>query len=84
MVIDLDTYAANKKYIQDHVLRHGKKDPGFAIAMVSAVTHVPVIVCAYWAGEVLDWPESIVKTIKGLIDFYSYSEIKNRPKNAPI
>lgn len=84
MTIDLNTYDANKKFIQDWAVTKGANDPSAAIAMVASITFVPAIVCAYWIGEATGWPESVLHSIKVITDFYGYTEIVNKPQSCPI
>lgn len=84
MTVDIDTYSANKRFIQEHFLAKYKDNPGRAVGSIAQITHVPCIVVAYYIGPVCDWHPDIIKTIKSLIDFYGYSEIKNKPEGAPL
>lgn len=84
MTVNIDTYSANKKFIQDLFLNRYKDDPSRAISQISAVTFVPCIVVAYYIGEVSDWHPDVIKTIKSLISFYGYTRIDNKPEGAPL
>lgn len=84
MKIDLETYSANKKFIMDWAVNKGGNDPASQIGMVASITFVPAIVCAYWIGEATGYPDKVQKSIKSLIDFYGYTEILNKPPNAPF
>lgn len=84
MKIDLATYDANKKYIMDWAIQKGGNDPAGQIGMLSSITFVPVIACAYWIGEATGYPDKVQQSIKAIIDFYGYTEILNKPKDAPF
>ena len=84
MKIDLAAFDANKKFIQDWAATKGKDDPSRAIGMLASMTHVPAIAVAYWVGEATGWPESVLKSITSITDFYGYTEIKNKPEGAPL
>lgn len=84
MKIDLSDYEANKKYIQDFAISRGGDDPASQIGMVAGITSVPAIVCAYWIGEATGYPEKVKKSIKSITEFYGYTEILNKPADAPF
>lgn len=84
MKIDLETYSANKKYIQDWATTKGASDPAGCIAILASVTFCPVIVVAYWVGEVSGWPPKVMQSIKSIKEFYGYTEIENKPPGAPF
>lgn len=84
MKIDLNSYEVNKKHIIYWYDNQGYKKPEDAVSTIATAYRVPCIVCAYWIGEHIGWPEYIVNNIKVLIKFYDYQEILNKPENSPI
>jgi len=83
MRLDIGLYKGSKKIAQDWYRREGCKNPKDAISAISLLTGVPCIVSAYWIGEVDNWPEHVIKSMKGLIKFYGYTEIVNPTVGAP-
>lgn len=84
MKIDLEAYSANKKFIMDWAVNKGGNDPAGQISILASITFVPAIVCAYWIGEATGYPDKVQQHIKSIIDFYGYTEIENKPPNAPF
>lgn len=84
MRIDIDTYSANKKFVIDWFHSKGGKDIGRTISVMASATMVPCIVIAYWLGEETNWDKIAIERIQGLIDFYGYTQIDNKPKGSPI
>lgn len=85
MIVDVDKYIINRKFVQEWFLDHGKEiGIGLSISIMANATMCPCIVCAVWIGEVTNWPEEILVTIDRLKKFYNYSEIINKPEGCPI
>lgn len=84
MTIDIDTYSANKDFIQKHFLSRYQNDPSRAVGQLASVTHVPCIVVAYYIGPLCDWHPDLINTIKSLISFYGYTDIQNKPEGSPL
>lgn len=83
MRLDIGLYKGSKQIAQDWYRREGHKDPIAAVSGISMLTGVPCIVSAYWIGEIDNWPPRVIKSIKGLIKFYGYTEILNPTPGAP-
>lgn len=85
MQVDIDTYKLNKQFVSRWYEKN-KFDysPGQSVSVLSVSTMVPCIVIAYWIGDITGWPPEIIVTIKGLVKFYGYTEILNKPAGAPI
>jgi len=83
--MNLNHYITAKKEIQSWFLRQENMKPVYCISLISATSHVPAIVCAFWIGEVADWPEEVLKNIESLIrDYnYTYENIKGIPDSYP-
>lgn len=84
MHIDIAIYEANKRIVIDWFNTRGGKDIRRTIGMMASVTFVPCIVIAYWLGEETNWDPEAIQAIKGLIDFYGYTKIDNKPPGSPI
>lgn len=83
MRINLETYKLSKKFIQETYISRYKNDLDFGISFLSAVTYVPVIVCAFYIGEVDGWSDKILNIIDRMTDFYGYKEILGIPESYP-
>jgi len=81
--MNIDHYKTAKAEIQSWYLRQDNKDPVWCVSLISASSHVPAIVCAFWIGEVSGWPESILKNIENLYLGYSYKNIEGIPDSYP-
>lgn len=82
MKIYLDRYVVGKKTMQEWYL---KQHMGICecISLISVTTHIPVIVCAFYIGEVAGWPEEVLETIERLKKSYGYTEIVGIPEGFP-
>jgi len=84
MTIDIERFSASKHIIINYYEGKGGRDARKSISMGASMTHVPCIVVAYWIGDHAGWPPEVIKTIKGLIEFYGYTEIQGKPVGSPI
>jgi len=84
VTIDIGTYSANKTFAINWFNTKGGKDIKRSVGQLASMTFVPCIVIAYWLGEETNWHPDAVSSIKSLIDFYGYTEIKNKPAGSPI
>ena len=84
MTIDLATYDVNKTFCINWFNTKGGKDIKRSVGQLASMTFVPCIVIAYWLGEATEWHPDAISSIKSLIDFYGYTDIQNKPPNAPI
>jgi hypothetical protein len=83
VTIDIDVYKVNKDFIIRYARNQGKENPRAAIAMLAQTLMVPAIAVAYWIAEEYGYPEDIMKTVDGLVRFYGYTEIRNKPSGSP-
>jgi hypothetical protein len=83
MLVDLNRYLTRKEYIQK--IFTDRKDLTFekGIGIAAVATHVPVIVCAFYLGELLNWPQNAIDSIERLKKSYNYTEIKGIPDSYP-
>jgi len=81
--IDLN-YASkvNKEYVQRYWLERDG-DPGKVISTLATSLNIPCLTIAFWIAEVAGYPDSIKETVDGLINFYGYTLIENKPSNCP-
>lgn len=84
MTIDLAVYAVNRLPVKKCVERYKDKDLHMHLSLFSCTTHTPIIVVAFYAGEVLDYPPEIVKMITNLIKDYNYKSILNQLDGSPF
>lgn len=85
MILDINKYIINKKFIQDMYLNAGAGTHlGTLISSLACCTMCPCIVVAYWVGEVSNWHPDTVNSIKTLMKFYGYTNILNKPDGAPL
>jgi hypothetical protein len=73
--MNINDYTHLKKDIQDLCLKQNGVDIVYNYTIVSAAIHVPTIVCAFFVGEVLNWPKELVDNIAVLTKTYSYNLI---------
>lgn len=84
MTIDLEIYSTNKAFVVGWFNTKGGKDIKRTVSQMASATFVPCIVIAYWLGEETNWHPDAIDSIKGLIDFYGYTTIENKPPGAPL
>lgn len=84
MTVDIAKYEVNRKYVHRWYKDKGYKKPEEAVSTIAVAYGVPCIVCAYWIGEITDWPPYIIETIDNLIKFYGYTRILNKPHGSPL
>lgn len=84
MHIDIGLYEASRHIVINWFHTKGGKDIKRTISMMSSSTHVPCIVVAYWLGAETNWHPDVISSIKGLVAFYGYTSITNKPPGAPI
>jgi hypothetical protein len=73
--VNINDYIYAKKDIQELCLKQNSKDIVYNYTLVSASIHVPTIVCAFFVGEVLNWPKELVDNIEVLTKTYGYNLI---------
>lgn len=83
MNVDLDSYGTSKKLILSWLVDRDLSDVSNVISICSNFTYVPCIACAFFVGEFMGWPDSVLVTIQRLKNFYGYSEIKGIPASCP-
>ena len=81
--MNINHYINAKKEIQKLFLKQKDKEILWSISMISVCTHVPVIACTFYIGELLGWPEEILDSIKRLTKNYSYRNIEGIPESYP-
>lgn len=81
--VNLNDYIHLKKDIQKMFLVQGGTDIVRNYTMVGVCCHVPVIVCAFFVGEMLNWPPQLLINIDQLINDYSYKDIVGIPDSYP-
>lgn len=81
MIVDLKHYELSKNFIQRTFLSQKNVEIKNVVSLISAATHVPVIVCYFYIGELLNWPEEILRSINNLLIFYGYEEVTNIPES---
>jgi len=84
VVLDIELYRINKKFIHSYYENHKDEDIYKIISSLSVSTMVPCVAVAYYIGEISGWPEEVIDTIKRLTKFYGYSKIINVPDGCPI
>ena len=85
MIEDLAKFEGRKVTVQKWYQDIGKeRGISYSVGAASDFTGCPCIVVAYWIGEMENWSEESLKNIKGLMDFYRYTEILNKPTGAPV
>lgn len=77
-------YEGRKEFVLNWFRKQGRNDIRYTSANLSSGTMIPIIVIAYWIGEELNWTPESIKYIQGIKDFYGYTEIENKPVNAPV
>lgn len=84
MIIDLDLYAVNKRFVQEWFEKNKESyDLGYCISNLAIMTMCPVIVIAYWIGDLTGWPPEVITKIERLKEFYGYTHISNKPPGSP-
>lgn len=83
MVVDINKYVLSKEFVQNYLKKNTAFDTRGAISMISATSGVPVIVCAFYAGEIFGWTDEILGAIRSLRDSYGYTDIINMPEDFP-
>jgi hypothetical protein len=81
MIIDIKNNSINKTFVQDYFLRQNNNDFETAASVMACATHVPVIVCVIWIGEILGWTPEVINKIKRLKKFYRYTKIIGAPED---
>lgn len=81
--MNLNDYAHLKNDVQKMFLVQNGTDIVRNYTMVGVCCEIPVIVCAFFVGEMLNWPKELVNNIEQLIQDYSYKNIKGIPDSYP-
>jgi hypothetical protein len=81
--MNLNDYSHLKKDIQKMFLVQNGTDIVRNYTMVGVCCHVPVIVCAFFIGEMLNWPQELLVNIEQLRTDYSYNTIEGIPEGYP-
>lgn len=78
MKVEIGLYRNNFDFIKHYYEREIQihKDVVKIISELSVATGVPVIVVAHYIGEIHGYTDEVNNTIKNLIEFYGYKEIK--------
>lgn len=82
MIVDINKYIINKKFIQEWFLENGE-EMGLSVSIMANSTMVPCVVCAFWIGEAAGWPTEMKSKIERLVKFYGYTEIIGVPDTCP-
>lgn len=80
MTIDLNHYISSKVAIQKNYLRRPEVSLSETASLMATATHVPVIACHFYLGELTGWKEESLEAISRLIDFYGYTKIDSIPE----
>ena len=83
MVLDLNTYAVNKKPFIDWYKRTDQQNVGDAISVWATSTQCPCIALAFYISEHIGFTPELISKINGLIKFYNYKEFLNQPSSSP-
>lgn len=81
--MDLTKYDNSKEDIKKWFQRQGTTDIVDSYSLISICTGIPVIVCAFWIGELTNWPPEVLKNIEVIIRSYDYKNIKGIPDSYP-
>jgi len=84
MVVDLDKYRINRRFIHEWFIDNAEGDVNAAISILAQATMCPCIVVAYFLGEVTGWTPELARHIETLRKFYGYTEIRNKPEGCTI
>ena len=80
---DLSRYSKDLKESVQRLFLSKDQQAREKILEISDPFKVPCIVIACWCGEVSEWPDYLKKSVDILMDFYHYTEIKNKPEGCP-
>lgn len=83
MRINLNHYLIGKAFIQSWFLNNSKDDPEHAISFLACVTFTPIVVVAFYVGEISGWSKETLDVIDRLIKFYNYKYIEGIPESFP-
>lgn len=81
--MNVNNYINSKKNILDIFFAQKSENRLQAISLISVCNHIPIIVCLFFLGEALDWPEDVVDNIKMLVRVYNYRDIEGVPESYP-
>jgi len=85
VIDDIAKYEASKQFVKNLYDRNeGREDLKSLISIISASSHVPCIVVAFWIGELSYWHTDVIENIEVLIKAYGYKKILNKPKGSPF
>lgn len=77
MKIDLMAYRANLPALKAYQKANATLSLSDLITNFSASSHVPLIVCAYYAAKIRGMDEETKSTIDRIMRFYKYDEVVN-------
>ena len=80
MILDLDRFAINRKFIQTYYREKGG-DPEYAVSLMAATILCPIIVLAFYLAEDIGFTPELIKTIDYQMT-RGYTVI-NQPQNSP-
>ena len=85
MIIDLDKYSINRKFIQETYAnnRSRYRNIGEAISLFASSTHCPYICLALYLGETEGFTPELIRTIDTQISYYGYTEIHGQLPGSP-
>jgi hypothetical protein len=83
MRIDINRYKGAKATTQRWYINKDNKIPDEDATMMGVVTHTPIIVIAFWIGEVDGWSNEILDLIDLMVKTYRYDTILNIPEGYP-
>jgi hypothetical protein len=83
MKVNLDHFIMAKEGLQRTFVAQNDRDMERAISVVSASTHVPVIVVAFYVGEFLGWPQEVLEIIGRLKKSCRCTEVLGIPESFP-
>jgi hypothetical protein len=83
MRVDLEHFQLVKVGLQRTFVAQNDRDVERAISVVSASTHVPVIVVAFFVGELLGWSDEVVEIIGRLKKSCNCTEVLGIPTDFP-
>ena len=81
--MNINDYSYSKKEVQESFLKQKNVDIVYSYTLISVSIHVPTIVCAFFVGEITDWPKELLDNIEVLIKTYGYTNLLGIPDSYP-
>jgi hypothetical protein len=83
MKVNIDDYKVGRAFVQKWYLEKGNGKPAEAASIIATAIHTPIIVVAFWIGEVDGWSPETLNTIARMVQFYKYTEVLGKPDTYP-